>query len=234
MLEQARSIVSTRNHRDEDTGSDASSDSDESSSSNIEEASDIIEELRSHVSHLVELGPILVQNVAYARKAHTKSSHPPVIPFHLSDPAKVYVSLVREKFRNAQDHLVDRLGESNWQRHNMVRQQMKNANSRLGVDSGLVVESSTIYLDHKDDLFSEFRPFSAFHDSGIGTSLPAHTTYAPSHTSFQSTNPDGENVSVRVPPMPEQFGPGKSCMCPICGNTLPNIANRIEWKLVLT
>lgn len=48
------------------------------------------------------------------------------MPFHLSDPAKIYVLLVQEKNKDAEDQLVDCLGGSDWQRHRIVRKKMQN------------------------------------------------------------------------------------------------------------
>lgn len=170
----------------------------------------------------MELGPTLQRNLLHAQKSRTESSYPPVVPFRLSDSAGIYVSLVREKFRNAEDQLVDRLGESNWQRHQMVREQLKRH-----------PKEEDVIVDKDQDLFySVFRPYSTFQDSGIGTSIPACTEYAPSHASLQSSNIEGEEGSLRVPPTPEEVKDGTPFQCPFCGLFILNIKNRIDWKSV--
>ncbi|KAL8818722.1 MAG: hypothetical protein Q9191_007878 [Dirinaria sp. TL-2023a] len=63
LFEKMQTIISCQNDNDGD------SDSDDGLSDNDDETGDIVEELRSHVSHLVELGPTLQQNVVCARKA---------------------------------------------------------------------------------------------------------------------------------------------------------------------
>ena len=232
LVEQARTIACNRGEKDGESGSDDSYGTDEDSASDDEdeETSDIVQELRTHIHYLVELGPTLQQNLLYARKARIESSYPPVVPFRLSGPAKIYVSLVREKHRNAEDQLVDRLGESNWQRHRIVREQMARTKKQSEEEDGSVEENPSV--KDQDGLHSAFRPYSTFHDSGIGTSVSAHTEYAPSHTSFQSSNIEGEQGSIRVPPTPEEVGAGKPFQCPFCGSTLLNIKNRVDWKSV--
>ena len=162
------------------------------------------------------------QNLLQARKSRIKSSYLPLGPFRLSDFAAIYVSLVRDKFRNAQDQLVNRLGEANWQRPQTVRAQLKRD-----------LKEEDVALDKEQDhLYSVFRPYSTFHDSGIGTSVLADTSYAPSHTSLQSSNIEGEQGSVRVPSTPEAVKDGKPFKCSFCGQIIPNIKSRIDWKSV--
>ena len=224
LVEQTTTITSNQAEKDGQGASDGDYDTDEDSVPGDEETSDIVEELRSHIRYLVELGPSLQQNLLYARKARIKSVYPPIVPFHLSDPAKIYVSLIREKYRTAKDQLVDRLGESNWQRHRIVREKMENIKTQPEEENISVGERD------QDVPYSAFRPCSTFHDSGIGTSVPANTEYAPSHTSFQSSNVEDTQGSLRVPPTPEEVGAGKPFQCPFCGGTLLNLKNRIDWK----
>ena len=228
LLEQTKIITSNRVENEEDVSSDDSYNTEEECTSDEEETSDIVQVLKSRINCLVELGPTLQQNLLYARKTHVESFYPPVVPFRLSDPAKIYVSLVREKYRNAQDQLVDRLGESNWQRHQIVRERMTKHSEKEVVS----VEETDPFAQEKDGLYSIFRPFSTFHDSGIGISVPTHTHHAPSHASFQSSKSEGEGGSKRVPPTPEAVSADKPFRCPFCGQTLHSIKNRVDWKSV--
>ena len=81
---------------------------------------------------------------------------------------------------------------------------------------------------------SLFYPSVTFHDSGIGTSVPAQTFYAQSHTSFQSNNTEGEQCSLRVPDTPTEVSEGKAFKCFLCGQMLAKIKSRVDWKLVHT
>ena len=131
---------------------------------------DIREQLSFNIKCLGDLSLTLEQNIASAQRAlKTYASVPE--RFHLSDPAITYAVLIGDKFKRAQDQLVERLAEANWQRHTNVRKQM----------TALAHSTS---VTEPDIGCSTFRPYSMFHDSGIGTSVHAHTLYAPSHTSF--------------------------------------------------
>ena len=170
----------------------------------------------------MELGPSLEQNLQHADTARNQSSHLPSVPFTVSDPAMIYVSLIREKFKQAHYKLVERLGEANWQRHRDVRDKIEKTE--------LSPEERTKLQGETSIACSLFRPYSAFHDSGIGTSDPAQTEYAPSHTSFLSSNTEGEHVSLRVPKEPSEVGAGKPFQCFLCRCVISNVRNRIDWK----
>jgi hypothetical protein len=80
---------------------------------------------------------------------------------------------------------------------------------------------------------STFLPVSKFHDSGLGTSVPAQSDHAfsiASHTSFLSSHAESEDGKARVPPTPEQVAEGQPFDCAICGQTLTSIKSRIDWK----
>ena len=196
-----------------DSGSDGSSDSG---------SYDTIEDISFATTCLMELGPSLEQNLQHAEIARNQSSHLTSVPFAVSGPAMVYVSLVREKFKEAHYKLVERLGEANWQRHRDVRDRTENTELSPEERMKLGRELSTTC--------SLFRPYSDFHDSAIGTSVPARTEYAPSHTSFLSSNTEGEYVSLRVPKEPSEVGAGKPFQCFLCRRIISNVKNRIDWK----
>ncbi|KAG6990978.1 hypothetical protein G7Y79_00059g091630 [Physcia stellaris] len=124
LVEQSRVVISSHIREDEDASSDDSSNTSVGTLSDHDEENDFTQELRSQIDYLLQLGPTLRQNVLYARKSRIEASIPAVVPFHLSGPAWKYVSLVREKFQNAGNQLVNRLGEANWQRHIMLTVEM--------------------------------------------------------------------------------------------------------------
>ncbi len=179
---------------------------------------DIAEDLRFHIACLVDLGSTLEQSLLYAEKSRVRSSRVASVPFHVSDAAKVYILLIRDKFREAEASLVERLGEANWQRHVNVRLRMED------ISNGVEEE------DTREDPCSTFKPYSAFHDSGIGTSVPAETQYAPSHTSFNSSDTEREEGHLRVPREPVEVGTGNPFQCYLCGDILSSIRNRVDWK----
>lgn len=188
---------------------------------------DLAQRLRSHILSLMNLGPAIENTLAQAERRDVDGVRLPVSIFNVSEPAKPYVSSVRDKFREAPVRLVERLGEANWQRHIVVRTQMAKFDEESGGDIQLP--------DSKQDVFSAFGPVSIFHDSGIGTSISASSQYAASvasHTSFASSLATEEKGSVRVPPTPVEVGVGKPFRCRICGIAQYRIRNRLDWKYV--
>lgn len=217
-------MIYTRNIAATANGSDWAddSDTDQDSSSDDGDTTSIAEELRLQTQWLTQLGPVLEQNLFSAQKARMQVSLPESVSFSVSGPAKIYVSLVREKYKQAQNQLVERLGEANWQRHISVRNSMK-ASIDVAEEISAPVEDSGVSR-------SLFRPYSTFHDSGIGSSIPSQTEYAPSHTSFQSSNTEGGRELIRVPATPAEVSDGKPFQCFLCKCVLSNIKNRVDWK----
>ena len=217
LVEQTRAITSSEDIRAVgDAGfEDGGSDTDQDDISEDDDTDDFLEELGLYTRWLTQLGPIMEQNLIHAENARLQVSRPTIVPFSASGPAATYISLVREKYRFAQNQLVERLGEANWQRHLGVRNRME---ASVDVHEELAIAKSV------------FRPYSAFHDSGIGTSVPAQTQYAPSHTSFQSSNAEGERNSLRVPATPVEVYERKPFQCFLCKSMLSNIKTRVDWK----
>ena len=218
LIEQTREITFSINHRAAKSAGldDGGSDTDEDDISEDDDKGDIVEELRLQTRWLMQLAPTLEQNLIHAENTRFHASSPTGLPFSVSGPAAIYVSLVREKYRQAETQLVERLGEANWQRHVGVRKRME-------VEPPVPAEDLVIAK-------SVFRPHSAFHDSGIGTSIPAQTQYTPSHTSFQSSNTEGEHESLRVPATPAEVHEGIPFQCSICRSMVTNIKTRVDWK----
>ena len=178
------------------------------------DSSEMCDDMEFAVNRLMELRPSIEQNLTPKRDLATKAVQAPSRLSCLSTPARVYVGHIREKFYQAPDQLVERLGEANWQRHLAVRR-------RIETESVRVVEEEA----------GSVVPPHSFHDSGYGTSVPAQTQYALSHTSFISSNQDEEEGrSLRVPPLPAKVGAGKPFQCFICGLMLSNVKNRVDWK----
>ena len=175
--------------------------------------SDICQDIASAISCLTELGPALEENVSLARRPQ-EPVYPMAAPFSVSDPTRFYVQCVQEKFRNAPLQLVERLAEANWQRHVKIRHQMESA-----------AQADSTWLDELSAARSVLRPYSEFHDSGLGTSH-----YAPSHSSFISSDSGNTERSIGVPPTPPEVAAGKPFQCYICGNVLSTVRNRIDWK----
>jgi len=132
---------------------------------------------------------------------------------------------LRDKFPEADKRLVERLGEANWQRHINIRKRIEQIDG--SVESGSVAITTAFIAG------SIFQPPTLFHDSGIGTSVPAQSCLAPSevsNTSFISSLADKEGGAARVPPTPAEVDLGEIFRCYLCGQMQLNIKNRMGWK----
>ena len=222
-IDQARSIinpVSDENSQGDDC-SDSELSSDENDVLNCDDLKGLARRIQIQTSHLVRIGPTLQQTLTCAEKAEAQSPFPPAVPFMISDPADFYVSSIRDKFKQAQDRLIARLGEANWQRHHHVR--------NIPLQDGELLKEQP---DNAENTTAFFRPYSAFHDSGIGTSIPDQTEYAASHTSFVSSKSETKLGGLKVPRSPQEIIESKPFRCFLCGKIQSNIRNRVDWKSV--
>ena len=220
LIEQAKSIISRNVDQASSDGSENEGEYELSNDKVPNGDSNIAGELQFHIGCLVDLGSTLEKSLLCSETGRVRSSQSVQLPFHVSNAASVYISIIRDKFKDAEAQLIERLGEANWQRHVNVRLGMAN------VISDVRVEYS------REDPGSTFKPYSAFYDSGIGPSVPTQTQYAPSHTSFVSSFSEKEEGRLRVPREPVEVGAGRPFQCYLCGEILSSIRNRGDWKLV--
>ncbi len=167
----------------------------------------------------MDLVPTLELNLALAGKRRLREVQAAENPFRVSEPAHVYISLVRDKYNEADNRLIERLGEANWQRHVNIRRRMDAMMNNIEHELDPLTEK---------DLMPSFLGPSVFHDSGLGTSS------AVSHSSFVSSNASSDLTAARVPQMPAEVGLGDPFQCIYCGYTIHNIKNRQDWKYVST
>jgi hypothetical protein len=112
--------------------------------------------------------------------------------------------------------LVERLGEANRQRDVCIKAKM---------------ESSSAKEDLADVPKSLFRPFSTFHDSGLGASMPSRSRYAApnaNHTSFLSTSTDATRCRTRVPATPSEVTQWRPCRCYIWCEEISTVNSRVD------
>jgi hypothetical protein len=134
--------------------------------------------------------------------------------FEVSGSAMIYVRNILDKFPNANFKLAQRLGEANWQRHLKIRSSNQISKVELEVAG----------------VKSVFRDSSVFPDSGLGSSMPSTSCYAPSASSFLSKVGHDDSEYFRVPRAPTEVFEGKPFKCFICGRLLTHIKNRVDWK----
>ena len=215
LVEQAEVIISGKSGEDvfNADNRDDEDDSDSESTSTQEEA-EFCEDVGFNTRCLMQLVPALEQNIVSSRKPRVPLNRPNFQAFSVSEPASTYILLAQQRFQEADLKLVQRLGEANWQRHVRIRTEL------YGHQDG-----------HRDPSGPVAR--SIFHDSGLGTTVPGSSQYAPSlasHASFASSVGIQESPFPRVPPMPPEVIAGQEFVCALCRTTQSRIRNRIEWK----
>jgi len=221
MIEQCRAVTAEDNLTKGSDSEFEDSEEDSCSSGNI----GLGEDLNSRVQMLLDLTPSLEATLAHVERPQAEIARTANKSFYASGPAQIYISLLRDKFPAADMRLIERLGEANWQRHINIRKRMERIDG--------TAEPTSIAVPTGFTAGSMFQPQTLFHDSGIGTSVPAQSCPAPSeasHTSFISSLADKENGAARVPPTPAEVGMGEIFRCHLCGQMRLNIKNRVGWK----
>jgi len=207
------------------------SDSETDQSSDDEEP-DKVESLSFSVGCLMDLLPSMEGSLTHLQMIKSHPAAPIRAPFSVSEPAHPFVQNISDKFERADTCLVERLGESNWQRFVTIRARTKQFVCKQEQDAEVIEELSPVTL-FKQAPQSMFTPLSLFHDSGLGSSVPTIRPYAASaasHTSFVSSLATDGNSALRVPPTPREVQAGEPFTCEICGHRLVNIKNRVDWK----
>jgi hypothetical protein len=213
MIDNAKTI--THESEDDDSDLDSEAEGESANERNVMDA--IAADLRFYNHRLMDLMPSIERTAVQPAQLQGPNDHSALSPFQMSEPAHAYVIKVADKFPDAESKLVERLGEANWQRHVRIRQ-----------SSGGTAEIVPAEVPK-----SVFVPVSMFHDSGLGSSMPAQSAYAAtaaSHSSFKTTMTESQSGSYRVPPTPKEVYAGESFTCEICGHFLSKIRNRIDWK----
>jgi hypothetical protein len=169
-------------------------------SASVEELSST---LKDKVGRLSVLGPILedpVPDFLDFEEART--------PALLQDRPvhQYYAELISRKFPKANPSLVEIHGRCNWERYNYIRKQRETNTTR---EPSLVGDS-------------EIK--SKFHDSGLGTSVPAQSTYAGTVISQRAGL-----CHAALPPLPDEGKNGKPFLCEVCNKTV-NIRRTAAWK----
>lgn len=216
LVHNARTIIDEY----EDDESDLDSEMGARSSNENAILDEIASDIKFYNLRLMDLLPSIERTALEpkdAPKSKNDSKSIALIPFQVSKPAYAYVLQVSDKFPEADKKLVERLGEANWQRRVRIREHPTE-----------LVEAAV-----SETTKSIFMPVSMFHDSGLGSSFPAVSAYAPtavSHSSFRTSATESQVGSYRVPPTPKEVFDGKPFTCEICCRVLKKIKNHVDWK----
>ncbi|KAF7505892.1 hypothetical protein GJ744_012427 [Endocarpon pusillum] len=226
LLSEAASILSV----DEPSSSICESDSDSASETDDDESQDsVVADIRSlqvYSKLLMDLCPTLEQ-AFYARQHGARENEPAsgFKSFKVTQSALPWVGQVYEKFRTADNGLLERLGEANWQRFVRIR--------------ALISDSATAQESFEEPK-TIFKPSTVhtFRDSALGASIPAQPEVAgsvagsvASHTSFMSSVEGKGRNHLAVPRTPQQISRNEPFTCSFCGTLLKTLRNRIDWKM---
>ena len=72
LVEQTETVISLRDHDEEDAGSDCSDDTSEESLVDGREPEEMVQELKTQMSYLIQLGPTLRHNVINDKKTRAQ------------------------------------------------------------------------------------------------------------------------------------------------------------------
>ncbi|EXJ86597.1 hypothetical protein A1O3_03550 [Capronia epimyces CBS 606.96] len=223
-LAEAREFLNIEGSDDDSTDSEQSEDE---TASYLSRDEGLLERkyfrpLFEYVELLLELCPTLEQTYKHRHQETTSSKLQSEHQISVSIPALSYVQNIRDKFPLASNNLVERLGESNWQRHERLRS--------IDVAKASEELARSNLPQHPKSLF---QPVSIFKDSALGSSLPAISEHAPtvaSHSSFLSSTEGQDKGRFRVPKLPKNTSYGEPFLCPFCMKTIRQIRSRVDWK----
>ncbi|KAI4606938.1 hypothetical protein J4E83_009849 [Alternaria metachromatica] len=163
-----------------------------------QDAETMCQTLRTKVDTLVMLAPSLESP---AEEIFDEEKPRTIQDIGETLPEQAYASSVAEKFPFAPPEMVAQLGRLNWDRYNHILRLQREA-MKQELQETTLEKARTI-----------------FHDSGLGTSVPAQTiagvkaepVYEPSMMSSRA-----EASHKRVPPLPAQARSGEPFICEIC------------------
>ncbi|KAL2869650.1 chromatin remodelling complex Rsc7/Swp82 subunit-domain-containing protein [Aspergillus lucknowensis] len=237
LVEKAAVILSENDTSDSSTDSDTDSDT-----SSISEAEGNQQgRLRCYIACLLELGPAIEKQIANIQFKLDRQALPAMNPFSLSEDAQPFairikdryvgpyprigvVVLTTRRFKDAKVPLVERLAEANWERSVRLMTHAEEGNAEDQITPARSVPATAMTL---------FKPFSIFHDSGLGTSVPSRSHYAAtvaSHSSYITVAAEEDEGRPRVPSLPPEGLNRQNFQCPFCSSYI-KCRDRIEWKM---
>ncbi|KAL7773679.1 hypothetical protein CFE70_003645 [Pyrenophora teres f. teres 0-1] len=218
VCDQAKVLLSNFNESLNDSDS---SDGDTSDDDAIESGiNDVVEDVKTYTSCLLDL------SAAFECPARDvdKEDGPTIVNVEERAAHDYHTQLLLAKFPSAQMELIDRLGETSWNRYQrMVRERELNANAQMQA------ELHTSQHKETKSLIAD----SEFQDSGLGTSLPSASSlsYAESIISFGTSMGGGKRI--QVPPLSKEAKSGAKFECNACGQQITARTNR-DWRQVLS
>jgi len=213
-------------HRDDNNDSESDSGSESSfSGSDAYTVEDVIEDLKTDIQCLVDLGPRYKEPIR--DQVATKEEAVLVRTGPAWDPAEYLASRIRHRYPEGDIELTGILGRVNWDRLQRLyatkeaNTRDREAQQRPGLAPISQAKPSGSYGTVKG---------TEFHDSGLGTSVKTPSSYAETVLSYQGT----QGGSVKIPPVPPECLKGGNLVCDICGAmcSLPASNPKSFWKYV--
>ncbi|KAJ9645924.1 hypothetical protein H2199_002967 [Coniosporium tulheliwenetii] len=159
LIEESRYAIA-----DDDNDGSASETSDGGSDTDFDptrlDVKDILEDLDTYTQCLADSSPSLA---CPAMDYADPEDVPANTIFRSRDVQQYYADIIRERFPEAAADIVDQLGRSNWERY-----------KRVSDERAANLQASQLTVEVFDGVAA-----SCFQDSGLGSSLPTQTNYAP-------------------------------------------------------
>ena len=212
LVEEAKCVVKQEKEAAEDTDDASSSNGSSDISLSEDSIGDIEADLSTYVTCLIDLEPMMERPIPDPQREQSVSD-----PLFLEErePYQFYAELIKARFPKADRKLIEQLGQANWERSQRGRiEREANLRERDGPEN-IIEVAGTVVAD------------SAFHDSGMGTSVPAQTAYAKSIVSFISSI-SGETHN-HIPPLSQEAKSGKPFSCNACGKNVTYTRTR-DWR----
>ncbi|RDW87378.1 hypothetical protein BP5796_03072 [Coleophoma crateriformis] len=173
---------------------------------------EIVEDLQTDTSCLMELDPLFKSPVLDMLKDRERSA--PYSDIIEWTPHKAYSDMVESRFPEAANWLIIRLGKANYERY--IRCQQERNIHELANDK----EDTALFPAAPATIDG-----SKFYDSGLGSTLRPASSYAETIMSYGR----GDGSSIRVPPLPPDGKAGKPFICVACGKSVL-LSNNQAWK----
>jgi hypothetical protein len=242
-----------------DTSDESDSGSDFEPSLSDYTLEDIIEDLSIYMESLTDLSPSLDHPAADHVLIEAPNNSLVDEFANVSEPARPFVSIIRDRFPSLETGIVKKLGEANWQRRERLWIKFASA---PGMDETSSTEDDSSSLevtvvDPRRYIVEDQRTFvsavptsisltrtlqstaiaSDFSDPSIFDTMsisvpPVRKPRPPaSVTSFATSIADGlDQGQRRIPNLPVEHEYGTPFQCQICGDVVTGVRNRADWK----
>ncbi|RTE81251.1 hypothetical protein BHE90_004236 [Fusarium euwallaceae] len=169
---------------------------------------ELLADLKTDIQCLRDLGP-LIESPYIERPGQPEDSAP--VSLQITWEAyQPYGDRILQRFPQAQADLVDRLAKANLDRFRKIQEEKRD---------------NLIKQQQHDEAATQISGSVKYRDSALGTSLATGSIYAETLMAYGQS----EDLTVRVPPLPEGAKSGVPFECLACGRSV-SIKNNSAWK----